>query len=114
MITIIDAIVSLRPGAQWSIAGDEYASLDWQDEIQTKPTESDVNAEIQRLTNLQPLENCKNKAKTLIAASDWSVLPDVGLANVSDFQAYRGALRALILNPVVDPVWPTEPNPVWS
>ena len=57
---------------------------------------------------------CSAQAKTLIAATDWAVLPDVGLANVSDFTAYRATLRQLILNPVADPVWPTEPTPVWS
>ena len=59
-------------------------------------------------------EQCVAQAKYLIAQADWSVLPDVGLANVSDFTAYRATLRHLILNPVADPVWPTEPTPVWS
>lgn len=57
---------------------------------------------------------CKEQAKQLLAASDWSVLSDVGLQNAADFVAYRSALRNLVINPVENPVFPTEPNPVWS
>lgn len=60
------------------------------------------------------LDQCKEEAKKRIAATDWSVLPDVGLANVTAFETYRTALRELIKNPVADPVWPTEPQPIWS
>lgn len=60
------------------------------------------------------LDQCKDTAKQKIAACDWSVLPDVGLSNVAAFQTYRAALRELIKNPVAEPVWPTEPEPIWS
>jgi len=60
------------------------------------------------------LYQCKEEAKKRIAACDWSVLPDVGLANVAAFQTYRAALRELIKNPVAEPTWPTEPEPIWS
>lgn len=46
---ITKALVNLRPGAQWSLNGDEYEGLVWLDEIQTKPTEEEVNQEIERL-----------------------------------------------------------------
>lgn len=59
-------------------------------------------------------ESCKSKAKDLIANCDWSVLPDVKLQNKSDFENYRSQLRELILNPVEDPIFPTEPQPIWS
>jgi hypothetical protein len=36
------ALVKIRPGAQWSLNGDEYSGLDWLDTIQTKPTEQEV------------------------------------------------------------------------
>ena len=59
-------------------------------------------------------QNCKNQAKQLIANSDWSVLPDVNITNKSEFENYRTQLRNLILNPVEDPIFPVEPNPIWS
>ena len=57
---------------------------------------------------------CKNKAKILIVNSDWSVLPDVKLTNKVEFENYRSILRNLILNPIEDPIFPVEPNPIWS
>ena len=111
---IIKALVSLRPNAEWTLNGEEYSGLEWNDKTQTKPTEQEVNDEITRLTLLEPFTQCKAKAKQLIAACDWSALPDVGLVNQADFIAYRAALRALIINPVADPVWPTEPTPDWG
>lgn len=114
MISISQALFSLRPGAEWVLRGNEYAGLEWLDKVQTQPTEAEINAEIARLTAEQPLKDCKAKAKQLIAATDWSVLPDVGLTNKADFEAYRATLRGLIVTPVANPVWPTEPQPVWG
>ena len=59
-------------------------------------------------------QNCKDQAKQLIASSDWSVLPDVNITNKSDFENYRSILRNLIINPIEDPIFPIEPNPIWS
>lgn len=110
---IISALSKLRPGAVWTISGNTYASLVWQDTIQSKPTEQEINDQINTDTVQAPFEACKEQAKKLIAASDWSVLPDVGISNVSEFEAYRAQLRALIKTPVANPTFPTEPQPVW-
>ena len=59
-------------------------------------------------------QNCKDQSKQLIASSDWSVLPDVNILNKSEFENYRSQLRNLIINPVEDPIFPVEPNPIWS
>jgi hypothetical protein len=57
---------------------------------------------------------CESKAKELISKCDWSVLPDVNLQNKSDFENYRSKLRELIVSPVENPVFPIEPDPIWS
>ena len=52
MIGISDiptALQNLKPGATWELNGDTYAGLNWLDGTQTKPTESEVNAEVTRL-----------------------------------------------------------------
>lgn len=59
-------------------------------------------------------EQCKSESKKRIANSDWSVLPDVNISNKSEFENYRSQLRNLILNPVEDPIFPEEPQPIWS
>lgn len=108
------ALQTLRPGAQWVLRGELYSGLEWMDQVQTCPTEEEVDVEIARLDGIYPLEACKREAKKRIADTDWSVLPDVALTNKADFEAYRAALRAFIITPVADPQWPTEPEPVWA
>lgn len=57
---------------------------------------------------------CKETAKALLAQTDWSVLPDVGLANQDEFVFYRLNLRNLIKNPSVDAVFEDIPTAIWS
>lgn len=45
-ITTVEALVSLTPGAQWSISGNDIA---WFDEEQTQPTDTEITAEVTRL-----------------------------------------------------------------
>lgn len=77
---------------------------------ENKPTWAQVQAELQNVL----AADTKVEAKKRIAATDWATLSDVGLANQSAFVAYRAELRALITNPVANPTWPVEPEPVWS
>ena len=46
---IVNAIVSLRPNAQWNLIGDDYSGLEWLDQVQTKPTEEEIQVELARL-----------------------------------------------------------------
>jgi hypothetical protein len=102
------------PTAQWDLNGDTYAGLVWYSTDIQKPTQKEIeswNKEVQVKINK---DNCKTRAKELISQSDWSVLPDVNLQNKSEFENYRSILRNLILNPVENPVFPIEPDPIWS
>jgi hypothetical protein len=110
---IPDALQALRPGAGWVLRGDEWSGLEWLDQVQTCPTEEEVNAKMAELATEWALDKCRKQAKQKIAEVDWTVLPDVNISNKADFEAYRTALRQLIFNPVASPVWPVEPNPVW-
>ena len=86
-------------------------------DAQNNPVDYDhAAADIKATELLEAAEKnqCSATAKQLIAASDWSVLPDVNLTNKADFESYRATLRELILNPVTNPVWPVEPQPVWG
>ena len=42
----VDAILSLKPKAEWSMIADV---LNWMDEVQTEPTQSEIDAEVIRL-----------------------------------------------------------------
>lgn len=45
-MTIESALLTLRPGAHWTIRGSSYDGLEWQDESQTKPTRGEVDAKM--------------------------------------------------------------------
>ena len=61
MIRISDALVKLRPGAEWSIDNNSYAELTWLDIEQTKPTEEEVVQKIAELTYQQEVEVYKEQ-----------------------------------------------------
>jgi hypothetical protein len=42
----VNALQSLRPGAQWVLRGDD---LEWLDAEQTQPTDAEITAEVARL-----------------------------------------------------------------
>ena len=46
MITTEDALLSLKPNAEWILRGDV---LEWLDGVQTEPTQSEIDAEVIRL-----------------------------------------------------------------
>ena len=53
-MNISEALISLKPGAQWSLNGDEYDGLIWNEPPvweggQKKPTKAEVEAEVTRL-----------------------------------------------------------------
>jgi hypothetical protein len=62
------------------------------------------------------------QAKALLLDSDWSDLPSVRntamtphLVNTQDFDTYRAALRAIVVDkPAVVEAWPVQPDAVWS
>jgi len=49
MITTQQAVVSLRPGVEWSMAGSDVAGITWHTPNQTTLTEAEVSTEMQRL-----------------------------------------------------------------
>lgn len=87
----------------------QYQNIEWMNSWNS-PSWAEVTVAINdSIKNISKL-----KAKQLIAATDWAVLPDVGLKNAAEFVTYRGILRGLIITPVADPAWPTEPTPIWE
>ena len=119
IIDITDAIRSLKPSASWVLTGMEYSGLDWKDESQSKPTESEVNAEITRLTNAEPMKLLRKERNNRLARSDWRASSDLTLSTA--WKTYRQNLRDLpaSASPKVDSdgnldmssvTFPTEPS----
>ena len=68
------------------------------------------------------IDLCKSTATGILSQTDWAAIPDVAdplksnpyLENQAEFVAYRSTIRNYAVNPVVDPVWPTQPTEQWS
>jgi hypothetical protein len=75
---------------------------------------NEVAYDLALVTTQSQKDDCKAKAKQLLAQSDWATLSDVGLKNSADFVTYRGILRGLVISPVVDAVFPDVPLAVWG
>jgi hypothetical protein len=111
MITIIDAIHSLRPGAEWSLNGRDYGGLNWfESNTQPKPTKEEVEAEIQRL---------QEEYDKRYYWEEFRRIKNSLLDNDQEWKDYRQTLRDLsdnIDDPkflVLDPNhsdWPTPPS----
>lgn len=68
MIKKADAILSLRPNAEWVLRGDD---LEWLDTNQTQPTEAEITAEVARLTALEPARIAtENRRSAYIVEAD--------------------------------------------
>jgi len=118
MIRIQDALLSLRPGAEWATYGHNYEDIVWLDKTQTQPTEEEIRLKIEELKAAEPMRCLRIERDRLIAETDWWVLPD--RTPTSEQLAYRQALRDLpsTATPVLDPTtrlgvsgvtWPTKP-----
>jgi len=94
-ITIIEALTSLKPKAQWNLIGFDYSGLEWLDETQIKPTEEEINAKIAELEAAEPARQVREIRDRLLAESDWTQNRDVVLLNDTTWKQYRQDLRDL-------------------
>ena len=115
---ITDAIMSLKPGAEWVLRGTEYSGLEWLDSGQ-QPTEQEVKAKLIELDAAEPMRLLRIERDRKIALTDWRVLPDQTPSD--DWINQRQALRDLpaSASPKLDSnyeldsssfTWPTEPS----
>jgi hypothetical protein len=75
---------------------------------------NEIAYDLQAVTAQAQKDACKAQAKVLLANTDWTVLTDVPLDNKAEFKSYRETLRNLVLNPVENPTFPTEPTSSWK
>jgi len=92
---IMSALLELKPGAEWTVRGDNYSDLEWLDKSQTKPTEDEINAKIAELKAAEPARQVREIRDRLLAESDWTQNRDVVLLNDTTWQQYRQDLRDL-------------------
>ena len=120
--TKIEAIQSLKPDKEWSWIGTDYSGLQWLDSG-TAPTESEIDAEVTRLNNAEPMRLLRAERDRLLTACDWVVTmhKELGTNIPAAWKTYRQALRDLpaSASPSLDSdgyldmtsvTWPTEPS----
>ena len=96
MITLMDAIQALKPGAECSIQGNDYDRIEWLDKYQTKPLRVEVEAKIRELQQLEPYRLLRIERDRLLKETDWRASSDLNLPE--SWRAYRQALRDLPAN----------------
>ena len=118
-LDITDAIMSLKPGAQWVLRGTSYSGLEWLDSAQTKPTEIEVTNKLTELTTSEPMRLLREKRDEIISKTDWRASSDLTLSDA--WKTYRQALRDLPASAspklnsdyeldLTSVTWPTEPS----
>ena len=121
--TISDAILILRPGAEWILRGDDLSGLEWLDSSYTIPTETEINNKISELDSAEAMRLLREVRNQLLSETDWVAARSIetGVAMSNDWKTYRQALRDLPASssPSLDEyydldltsvTWPTEPS----
>lgn len=122
-VRISDALLQLKPGAEWSVNGNTYEGINWLDKTQTKPTEDEVNKKIDELKAAEPMNLLREERDRLIAQSDWMIVraKETSTNIPAAWKTYRQALRDLpaSADPKLDSeglldmtsvTWPTKPS----
>ena len=93
--TITEALISLKPEAEWAVRGWKYSDIEWLDKTETMPTEDEINAKIAELETAEPARQVREIRDRLLAESDWTQSRDVVLLNDTTWKQYRQDLRDL-------------------
>ena len=116
---ITHALIALKPGAEWTLRGNDYSGLEWLDSSQTKPTETEVNSKISELDNAEAMRLLRIERDARIVKTDWRASSDLTIADA--WKTYRQALRDLPASAtpklnsdyeldLTSVTWPTEPS----
>ena len=109
------ALTTLKPNGVFEWIGTEYSGLTGSD----KPTESEIDAEVTRLNNAEPMRLLRVERDRLLTACDWRASSDLTLSTA--WKTYRQSLRDIpaSASPTLDSngnldmssvTFPTEPS----
>ena len=90
--TKFNAVDSLKPKQPWTWEGTDFSGFTYKGE-DTAPTESEIDAEVTRLNNAEPMRLLRVERDKLLAACDWRASSDLTLATA--WKTYRQSLRDL-------------------
>lgn len=120
MSNYVEILKTYYPNTQWAITENDYSTFQWF-ETTPKPSQQELDALWVPTQETVAKQSCKKQASDLLYETDWTTIPDVAdpanapyLTNQDEFIAWRSQVRALAVNPVVDPVFPPKPNEIWG
>jgi len=92
--TRLQAMESLKPDAKYIWVGSDYlvSNLTWMSSGKP-PTEAELDTEVTRLNNLEPMKLLRVERDARLTACDWRASSDLTLSN--NWKTYRQALRDL-------------------
>ena len=107
----IQAIYQLYPSVVRTVGDAAYDAQD-----------NEVTYDLAAVDNQAAINDCKAQAVQILQNTDWTSIGDVGnpqmsnpyLVNQAAFIDYRSQVRALAVNPIANPVFPTQPTEQWS
>lgn len=110
-----DAILSLRPNANFNVIGDV---LEWLDDPALKPTDEEIQTKMDELEAMLPYQLLREKRNHLLQETDYLMVSDYPHTNKQEWITYRQALRDLpaTITPSIDEhgnliaEFPTKPN----
>tara|TARA_R100000278_G_C5367987_1_gene127840 strand:+ start:169 stop:543 length:375 start_codon:yes stop_codon:yes gene_type:complete len=116
------ALLVLRPGAEWNVTDDVYTGIEWLDKNQTKPTLEEVSTTVAKLNDEEPMRLLRVERDKRLTDCDWVVTKAIETGDMVSnvWKAYRQSLRDLPLSssPQLDSYynldlnsvnWPTKP-----
>jgi len=74
ILPIATALGILRPNSKWSIEGDDWSGLSWDDTPESKPTKEEVEAKAQELLDAAPLRRLRQLRDERMREVDWVTL----------------------------------------
>lgn len=90
--TKFDAVNSLKPKQPWTWVGIDFSGFTYKGE-DTAPTESEIDAEVTRLNNAEPMKLLREERNARLSACDWRASSDLTLSTA--WKTYRQSLRDL-------------------
>ena len=108
-----DAILALRPNAQFRLQGDV---LTWTDPKLTEPTAEEIQKKYDELVAAQPLNELRMVRNIKLTETDWVVIKEreeVGtVTNFAAWKKYRQELRDITktYKSLENVKWPTAPT----
>lgn len=119
-LPLAQALYILRPNCVWSMEGDSYEGISWQDDPAQKPTKDEVIAKAREILAELPYRRLRAERDLRMKAVDWVTLRSVrtGEPISQEWRAYMQALADITetQTPVLGPdrvllvTWPIRPD----